>query len=307
MSATESRDRRKAALERQYSQRSNSNSIPSSVAASGGAVPASPSSSPHRNVPIINRRTEFQKQLSERLSQQSLNAAAAVDGETGKRSSSLRHVLEANEYVDVVTPVHWGPARSAIVKETLKPKRLVPPVQDIRNYYGEDVAFYFAWMGTLSQWLTVLGFMGLVTHIVRWYRGDSLDEDEYTPMYGLFTFVWGVLFLRFWQRHEHRLAYRWGTYSPSLYDKQKNMATRPEFHGELRISPITGNYETYYPTNMRRMKYLVSGLVTIVMLSIAFCMMILSLNMQGFIHRTYSILLHMIESGSLLYVYFTIC
>lgn len=201
-----------------------------------------------------------------------------------RRSSCLRHVLEANDYVDVVTPIHWGPARDAIVQKTLQSQHIVPPVQEIRNYYGEDVAFYFAWMGHLASWLVCLGGMGLATQVFRYVREDTVDEDEYTPFYGLFTFLWGVLFLRFWRRHEHRLAYRWGTYSLSLYDKQKALTLRPEFTGVPRISPITGEYETYYPAHKRRIHYGISAVVTCVMLSIAFCMMILSLNMQGYIH-----------------------
>jgi len=204
---------------------------------------------------------------------------------TNKRSSSLRHVLEAGKYINVVTPVHWGPARDAIIQKTLQSKSILPaPMEDIRNYYGEDVAFYFAWMGQLTQWLIVLGTMGLLTQLFRYVRNDTIDEDEYTPFYGLFTFVWGVLFLRFWRRHEHRLAYRWGTYSLTLYDKQKALTMRPEFTGTLRISPITGEYEMHYPAHKRRMQYIVSAVITCVMLSIAFCMMILSLNMQGYIH-----------------------
>ena len=205
-------------------------------------------------------------------------------GSATRRSSCLRHVLEANDYVDVVTPIHWGPARDAIVQKTLQSRHIVPPVQEIRNYYGEDVAFYFAWMGHLASWLVVLGGMGLATQVFRYVREDTVDEDEYTPFYGLFTFLWGVLFLRFWRRHEHRLAYRWGTYSLSLYDKQKALTLRPEFTGVPRISPITGEYETYYPAHKRRIQYGISAVVTCVMLSIAFCMMILSLNMQGYIH-----------------------
>jgi len=92
-----------------------------------------------------------------------------------------------------------------------------------------------------------------------------------------------VLFLRFWERHEHRLAYQWGTYSLSPYERQKFFAIRPQFRGYLRKSPVTGLIETYYPPLRRRLKYVVSAIATTVMLGVAFTVMILSLNLQGYI------------------------
>jgi hypothetical protein len=228
---------------------------------------------------------ESSSELNLMLLLQAENAVIpTISSSTGKRSSRLRLVLQANHYVDVVTPLHWGPARDAIVQATWKPFPLMPPVHEIRNYYGEDVAFYFAWMGLLSQWLVVLGAMGVLVSGFRFYRNDTIDEDEYTPFYGLFAFLWAILFLRFWERHEHRLAHAWGTYSLSVYERAKFTVTRPEFKGTLRKSPVTGDYETYYPPSKRRAKYVVSALVTGVMLAVAFSLMILSLNMQGYIH-----------------------
>jgi Calcium-activated chloride channel len=271
---------RQGSSSRDLGNKNNNNNLPNRRAFRRQASndDLSPPSSGH-GVPY-NRRQNFHNKNFHR--QQSVMLQRVK--EHGKRSTCLRHVLQAHDFVDVVTPLHWGPARDAIVMATWKPRQLTPPVQDIRNYYGEDVAFYFAWMGFLSRWLVVLGGMGCATVLFRWIRGDNVDEDEFTPMYGIFTFCWGVLFLRFWERHEHRLAYQWGTYSLSYYDKQQGLTKRPEFKGVLRVSPVTGDYETYYPAHSRRLQYVVSVLVTMVMLAVAFCMMILSLNMQGYIH-----------------------
>jgi len=90
-------------------------------------------------------------------------------------------------------------------------------------------------------------------------------------------------FLRFWDRHEHRLSYQWGTYSLSPYERQKYFAVRPDFVGFLRTSPVTGQVETYYPAIRRTLNYVGSAIVTIGMLAIAFTVMILSLNLQGYI------------------------
>jgi anoctamin-10 len=202
----------------------------------------------------------------------------------GEQSACLIHVLESYRIVDMIEYVHLPKIRQNVLDRTLWPwYQLMPPVDDIFNYYGWEVAFYFAWMGFLTNWLLFPGVLGLLFWLLRWYRNDTIEEDEYTPFYGLITFIWGVLFLRFWQRHEHRLAYQWGTFSLSPYEKQKYFAIRPDFRGYVRISPVTGQTETYYPPIRRRFKYVGSTIVTMAMLFVAFTMMILSLNLQGYI------------------------
>jgi anoctamin-10 len=202
----------------------------------------------------------------------------------GERSACLIHVLQTYRIVDMIEFVHLPNIRQKVLDRTLWPwYQLMPPVDDIFNYYGWEVAFYFAWMGFLTKWLLFPGVLGLLFWLFRWYRNDTIEEDEYTPFYGLITFIWGVLFLRFWQRHEHRLAYQWGTFSLSPYEKQKYFAIRPDFRGYVRQSPVTGRSETYYPPIRRRFKYVGSAIVTIAMLGVAFTMMILSLNLQGYI------------------------
>ena len=202
----------------------------------------------------------------------------------GEQSACLRHVLETYHIVDMVSYVHVPNIRQKILHRTIWPwYQLAPPVNDIFNYYGWEVAFYFAWMGFLTKWLLFPGILGLLFWLLRWYRNDTIEEDEYTPFYGLITFLWGVLFLRFWQRQEHRLAYQWGTFSLSPYEKQKYFAIRPDFRGYTRLSPISGLMETYYPPIYRRLKYVGSAIVTITMLFVAFGVMIMSLNLQGYI------------------------
>ena len=67
---------------------------------------------------------------------------------------------------------------------------------------------------------------------------------------------------------------------------------RPEFQGQIRTSPVTGKPELYYPSHKRKLQYLWSALVTAFMLSVAFSVMILSLNLQGYIRP------HSINSGT---------
>ena len=200
-------------------------------------------------------------------------------------SNMLRNVLETYHLIDVVTPVHVPAARiqlcSAFVSDGFT---LDVPLEAIQNYFGCESAFYFAWLNFLTRWLCFPGLLGLFVFLLRWYRNDTIDTDEYTPFFGVITFLWGVCFLRFWEREENRLAYEWGTFSLSPYERQKFFAHRFQFRGYLRISPVTGTEEAYYPAGRRRLLYVGSALVTALMLTVAFAIMIMSLNLQGYIH-----------------------
>ena len=133
------------------------------------------------------------------------------------------------------------------------------------------------------------GLSGLVIFLARnFYFGDTVDTCRLTPFHGLITFFWGLVYIQFWAREEHKLAYNWGTSSrEGLAGRDISAFTfRHEFKGELRKSEVTGQMEKYYPANIRRLKFVASGLITLVSLAGAFAVMILSLNAQGYIkHR----------------------
>ena len=198
----------------------------------------------------------------------------------------LWHVLAQCQLVDCHMPVHQPALRDRVVAETtLAPVwRLSANVTLLHDYFGHELGFYFCWISFLTRWYFFPGVLGVLVYVLRLYNGETIDTDPYTPFYGLVCFFWAILFCRFWERQEKRLAYNWGTYSLSHYERQKYFAKRPEFRGMLRKSPITGEYETYYPATRRRLAYVVSAVVTTVMLAVAFGVMILSLNLQGYIN-----------------------
>jgi hypothetical protein len=100
---------------------------------------------------------------------------------------------------------------------------------------------------------------------------------------GLGIFVWAVLLVQFYRRHEARQAWQWGTYTVPghLVAVSARTDVRPGFDGVLRVSPVTGRKEKYFSRRQRLVRYLGSAAVTGVLLLGAFCVMICSLNLQG--------------------------
>ncbi len=195
----------------------------------------------------------------------------------------LFDTLRNKGFVDAIVPLHRLSLRQNILSETLNFKSKVP-LRAIRDYYGEEVAFYFGWMDFYTHALLYPGISGIIIFIVRMIRGGTIDTDTLIPFHGLFTFIWAIMFTQCWAREEARLSYKWGTWS--MEGRKESLSVRHEFEGTLKISEVTKMMEKYYPTNKRKLDYLFSALVTLVLLAGAFFVMILSLNMQGYIKHT---------------------
>jgi hypothetical protein len=97
----------------------------------------------------------------------------------GAHSSNLRYLLQSNGWIDVLTPIHVDNEKLKIQMSTWYPlSNMMPPVEEIEAYYGPQIAYYFAFMGFLGQWLGRLGIVGFSVFLFRIYRQDTIDEDE---------------------------------------------------------------------------------------------------------------------------------
>eukprot|EP01083_Nonionella_stella_P179315 636274_1 len=159
----------------------------------------------------------------------------------------------------------------------------------IRDYYGEQIAFYFAFMEHYATWLMIPGVCGLLFYLTRSKTFD-IDESKYMPFFALFVCIWSHLMIKFWNRRASDLSLKWNTiqFGHESYLTQSDV--RPQFHGEIRQSPITNKPERYYMSYKRYPKFAVGIVITLSMLSLVFGMMVCSLNMQGYISSTQSVI-----------------
>ena len=129
------------------------------------------------------------------------------------KSNNLRYILQSQNWIKLLTPLHMHHYKEQIFQRCIwKVQCILPlPMDEMEAYYGPSIAYYFAFMGFLVRWLAILGILGCIVFLCRIHRNDSISTDEYTPFYGLFCFLWGVVLLRMWEQEEKSLAYRWGT------------------------------------------------------------------------------------------------
>ncbi|KAJ3223409.1 hypothetical protein HK099_001182 [Clydaea vesicula] len=142
------------------------------------------------------------------------------------------------------------------------------PLKNVRHYFGEKIAFYFAWITFYTLWCWLAALAGL---IVFWYgvyhsltttSTITIDvfnvfDNALTTPYALFMSLWALIFLEFWKRQEITLQVVWG-----ITEMHKLKMYRPQWRGtDIRRSPVTGLMEKYHPKKKRVALKILSTLV----------------------------------------------
>ncbi|KAF9384657.1 hypothetical protein BGX21_001252 [Mortierella sp. AD011] len=207
--------------------------------------------------------------------------------------NALKLALDKKAYSDIF-PLHDGsykskvlptPNRRTLLFESWVKSRRTQPLEDIRFYYGEKVALYFAWAGYYTKWLisaAIVGFLFFIFGVANYFVNKDHDsnfdaasstteqavqyifDNALTLPYTIFMTVWSTLFVEYWKRRSNTLVYQWNT-----LDLGRNERTRPQFKPTgTRISPVTGKKELYYPRYKQALSALLSFLVVLVSVAI---------------------------------------
>ena len=86
--------------------------------------------------------------------------------------------------------------------------RIDPPLEDIRNYYGESVALYWSFAETYTKFLTLIALLGGAEFICEYngvnYIGSNL-------LFSIFNLLCLAVFFEVWKRKANRHSFNWGT------------------------------------------------------------------------------------------------
>lgn len=214
-------------------------------------------------------------------------------------------------------PLHQGshepPSGTPILRQVLFSHwaawscwRRYQPLDHIREYFGEKIALYFAWLGFYTGWLLPAAVMGLVVfvtgiwlmetdvparevcdsgdsfimcpvcHICSYwnyssicltYKAGLLFDNGGTVFLSVFMSLWAVTFLEYWKRTSSTLSHRWDC--SSFQDIEER--PRPEFTAMAPMTtrnPVTGAEEPYFPENKRLNRTLTGCSVLIIMIAV---------------------------------------
>ena len=111
---------------------------------------------------------------------------------------------------------HYNPNSVANYNPSRQPHQCslwYQPIDEIRDYFGDDYALYFAWIGLYTRSLATLSVLGVVVMLYGSVTARTIDPDknDLTLLYSVFVAVWSVMFLQRWARRENELRFLWGT------------------------------------------------------------------------------------------------
>ncbi|XP_056330037.1 anoctamin-7 [Danio aesculapii] len=184
--------------------------------------------------------------------------------------------------------------------------RKYQPLDHIREYFGEKIALYFAWLGFYTGWLLPAAVVGFIiflfgiwlmvtdvpaeelcssgnafimcplcnicsywnlSSICYTYKAGLLFDNGGTVFFSIFMSLWAVTFLEYWKRTSSILSHRWDC---SEFEEIEERP-RPEFTALAPMTvrnPVTGAEEPYFPETRRLSRTLTGNMVIILMISI---------------------------------------
>lgn len=114
------------------------------------------------------------------------------------------------------------------------------PIHRIREYFGEGIGIYFAFVGFYTVALVVPTILGLIQCMLSY---------ETVPFFCVFYVVWMTVFTEIWKRRCSILAYKWGTIVMTNLDMP-----RIGYYGKIGKDPITGKMTPRYPLYKTHLK-----------------------------------------------------
>lgn len=151
------------------------------------------------------------------------------------------------------------------------------PVEAIRNYFGEKIAFYVAFVTCYTNYLLLpLGLLGVACYIGSIILYDDTGETtgeriagnilESNVVMAALIIIFATTFTEVWRRAQAINAKKWGT-----TDSQEDQPDRPEFNAKKKpiISFVDGSYMKYDPPWTRFFRFTVSTAVTVFMAAIS--------------------------------------
>lgn len=113
------------------------------------------------------------------------------------------------------------------------------PINDIRDYYGEKIAFYFAWLQLYTVWLGWVSVISLLFLVVQavWGVLRRTTDNPGLPAYAIIIVIATVVFTELWKRRQSVLAFTW-----NVQDFEEEEPPRPEFLRAKRIQEEPGVY-----------------------------------------------------------------
>ncbi|XP_050787165.1 anoctamin-7-like isoform X3 [Gopherus flavomarginatus] len=262
--------------------------------------------------------------------------ARTVYGKRKRAEIGINRLLNERVY-SAAFPLHEGPfemPESEVPNEALNPRQVLyhfwaqwgcwyryQPLDHIRQYFGEKIAIYFAWLGFYTAWLlpaaavgTVVFLAGLaametntpaqeicesgdqflmcplcdtcetwnISEICPMAKVGYLFDHPGTVFFSVFMSFWAVTFLEYWKRKSATLAHHWDC----MDFQEEEERPRPEFAAmapRMEQNPITGVKEPYFAKRDRLSRIMTGSMAIVIMLCVVMIFLVSVIMYRGIV------------------------
>ena len=156
----------------------------------------------------------------------------------------------------------------------------------VRNYYGEQIAFYFAFLTHYTLNLYPLAIVGAVYWIITMAQDNICSESD--VFLTLAIIIWSTLLIENWYKREWKLRYRWG-----MMRYHQTEVPRSAFHGHYVISTVNGlRIETHDNKCLYWFKRIVSICISFICILLVVCVTVLIWGFQSSTEQDYGTSAH---------------
>lgn len=150
----------------------------------------------------------------------------AVEDRIGKWAVHAADLLT----VDKLAPLHDMAVSVSLLRDLANLKSGVfmrtELLDRLRDHFGDETAYFFAFVSHYTRMLLIPGALGIVFQIV--YAVDSdLYTEFFAPYFTVGVLVWAMITLATWERLNNKLILRWDQLNVDASDQ-----VRPNFYGQ---------------------------------------------------------------------------
>ena len=156
-------------------------------------------------------------------------------------------------------------------------------INEMNEQFGSEIALYLAFMDHFILWLLPPACFGLGIYSVNYFDPEmDVNNNLMIPIFSIFIIIWSILFVQYFKQTCSSFACAWGILRRGMKEDISSKV-RSDFTGDVVTSRITGRKELVFEWYKRIPYYILSMIVTGFMLVVAFVVMVISLNLQGYI------------------------
>ena len=208
----------------------------------------------------------------------------AKEDETSFTSHRLIDFLQRTELLEALTPLHTNDLQSSLKS-----------IDSMSNYYGQNVSIYFQFMTFYIKYLTLPAVFGVLRQLIGFINPEaSLLVFELDLLYCVMIIIWSTLFIRYWRQKSAEICLKSGSSGTGFVVSDN----RYDFKGIIRVNPATELPEYWFPKSKKLWLYLKSSLFHFPLMMFSFFIMILFLNMLGYVDPSHWVYVRSLSSLS---------